>query len=106
MYKLEYLPVARRDMIEIVRYISQELQNPTAADQLAMELIEAGDSIPKFPYANAAFIPIRPLKHEYRKLLVQNYFMFYWVDEVKKLVTVARVVYARRDYERLLEREI
>jgi len=90
-------------MIEIVRYISQELQNPTAADQLAMELIEAGDSIPKFPYANPAFIPIRPLKHEYRKLLVQNYFMFYWVDEVKKLVTVARVVYARRDYERLLE---
>ena len=90
MYKLEYLPVARRDMIEIVRYISQELQNPTAADQLAMELIEAGDSIPKFPYANPAFIPIRPLKHEYRKLLVQNYFMFYWVDEVKKLVTVAR----------------
>lgn len=102
MYKLEYLPVARRDMIEIVRYISKELQNPTAADQLAMELIEAGDSIPKFPYANPAFIPIRPLKHEYRKLLVQNYFMFYWVDEVKKLVTVARVVYARRDYERLL----
>ena len=103
MYKLVYLPVARRDMIEIVRYISQELQNPTAADQLAMELIEAGDSIPKFPYANPAFIPIRPLKHEYRKLLVQNYFMFYWVDEVKKLVTVARVVYARRDYKRLLE---
>ena len=103
MYKLEYLPVARRDMIEIVRYISQELQNPTAADQLAMELIEAGDSIPKFPYANPAFIPIRPLKHEYRKLLVQNYFMFYWVDEVNKLVTVARVVYARRDYKRLLE---
>ena len=103
MYKLEYLPVARRDMIEIVRYISQELQNPTAADQLAMELIEAGDSIPKFPYANPAFIPIRPLKHEYRKLLVQNYFMFYWVDEVKKLVRVARVVYARRDYKRLLE---
>ena len=103
MYKLESLPVARRDMIEIVRYISQELQNPTAADQLAMELIEAGDSIPKFPYANPAFIPIRPLKHEYRKLLVQNYFMFYWVDEVKKLVTVARVVYARRDYKRLLE---
>ena len=103
MYKLEYLPVARRDMIEIVRYISQELQNPTAADKLAMELIEAGDSIPKFPYANPAFIPIRPLKHEYRKLLVQNYFMFYWVDEVMKLVTVARVVYARRDYKRLLE---
>ena len=29
--------------------------------------------------------------------------MFYWVDEGKKLVTVARVVYAKRELERLLE---
>lgn len=103
MYRLEYLPVARQDMIEIVRYISKELQNPVAADQLATELIEAGDSIPGFPYANPAYMPIRPLKHEYRKLLVQNYIMFYWVDEGKRLITVARVVYAKRDYEHLLE---
>ena len=103
MYKLEYLPAARQDMIEIVRYVSQELQNPTAADQLAVELIEAGDGIPGFPYANPSYTPIRPLKHEYRKLLVQNYFMFYWVVEAEQLVTVARVVYAKRDHERLLE---
>ena len=103
MYKIEYLPVARQDMIEIVQYISQELQNPTAADQLATELVEAGDGIPRFPYANPAYTPIRSLKHEYRKVLVQNYFMFYWVDEAEQLVTVARVVYAKRDYERLLE---
>ena len=29
--------------------------------------------------------------------------MFYWVDEEKKLVTVARVVYAKRDVAKLLE---
>lgn len=103
MYNLEYLPVARQDMVEIVRYISIDLKNPEAADRLAAELIEAGDSIPAFPYANPAYTPIRPLKHEYRKLLVRNYFMLYWVDEEKKLITVARVVYARRDFEHLME---
>lgn len=103
MYNLEYLPVARQDMIEIVRYIGVELANPVAADRLATELIEAGESIPKFPYANPAYTPIRQLKHEYRKLLVQNYFIFYWVDEEKKLVTIARVIYAKRDYNLLLE---
>lgn len=102
MYNLEYLPVARQDMIEIARYISIELGNPIAADKLATELIEAGDDIPKFPYMNPAYTPIRPLKHEYRKLLVQNYFMFYWVDEDKKLITVARVIYARSDFERVV----
>lgn len=100
---MEYLPVARQDMIDIARYISRELNNPVAADRLAVELIEAGDSIPVFPYANPAYIPIRPLKHEYRKLLVENYLMLYWVDEEKKLVTVARVIYAKRDYDLLLE---
>ena len=92
MYKLEYLPVARKDMIEIVRYISRELQNPDAAE-----------SVLTFPYAAPAYQPIRSLKHEYRKILVQNYLMFYWVDEEERLVTVARVVYAKRDYGRLLE---
>lgn len=103
MYRLEYLPSARQDMIGIVQYVSRELGNPAAAEKLALELIQAGDSIPRLPYANPAYIPIRPLQHEYRKLLVRNYAMFYWVDEGKRLVTVARVAYARRSFERILE---
>ena len=89
-------------MVDAVRYISEALHNPTAAERLAVELIEAGDSIPAFPYANPVHMPIRPLKREYRKLRVRNYLMFYWVDEERKLVTVARVIYARRNYEGLL----
>ena len=103
MYSLVYLPAARQDMVDIARYISKSLHNPAAAARLAVELIEAGNSIPAFPYANPAYIPIRPLKHEYRKLPVHNYLMFYWVDEEKKLVTIARVIYAKRDYALLLE---
>lgn len=103
MYKLEYLPSARKDMFDIVRYISRELQNADAADRLAGELVNAAESILEFPYATPAYRTIRPLKHEYRKILVQNFLMFYWVDEEKKLVTVARVVYAKRDYRKLLE---
>jgi plasmid stabilization system protein ParE len=90
-------------MIGIVRYISKELQNPSAAEHLAVELTEAGDGILPFPYANPPYIPIRPLKHEYRKRIIQNYMMLYWVDEETKTVTVARVVYAKSNYDLLLE---
>ncbi len=103
MYELEYLPAAQRDMVEAVRYISEELRNTVAANQLAAELIKAGDSILDFPYANPVYTPARPLKYEYRKILIRNYLMFYRVDEGKRLVSVARVVYARRNYESLLE---
>ena len=90
-------------LIEIVRYISEELKNPIAADRLAVELVGAAESVLTFPYALPVYQPIRSLKHEYRKILVRNFLIFYWVDEEKKLVTVARVVYAKRDIGRLLE---
>lgn len=61
------------------------------------------ESILTFPYAAPAYQPIRSLKHEYRKISVQKFLVFYGIDEEKKLVTVARVVYAKRDYGRLLE---
>lgn len=103
MYKLAFLPAAQNDMIEIVRYISKDLKNPAAAERLAVELIGAAESVLDFPYAAPVYQPIRPLKREYRKILVQNYLMFYWVDEEKKLVTVARVMYARRNIDKLLK---
>ena len=103
MYKLEYLPAAKQAMIEIITYISKELKSPTVANRLAEELITAGNRIADFSYANPAYTPIRPLGHEYRKLLVHNDLMFYRVDEEKKLITVVRLIHARRDYETLLK---
>lgn len=98
MYKLEFLPSAQQDMLEIVRYISFELKNPNAADLLTIDFFNAAESVLTFPYANRVYQTTQPLNHEYRKIIVKNYLMFYWVDENKQLVTIARVVYAKRDY--------
>ena len=102
MYKLEYLPLARQDMLDISQYIGRELCNPEAAWKLAEEMVEAAERLRDFPYSNAVYVPIRQLRYEYRKLLVKNYIMFYRVDEAARKITIARVVYARRDYEKLL----
>ena len=102
MYQVDFLPLARQDMMEIARYISHELRNPAAANKLAHEMIEAADRLIDFPYINAVHSAVKPLKHEYRKQIVRNYTMFYRVDEKEKSVTIARVIYARRDYEKLL----
>lgn len=90
-------------MVDIVSYISKELSNPMAADRIAVALIEAGEGLSDFPYANPIYIPIRPLKREYRRLIVGSYILFYWVDEERKEVTIARVIYATRDHERFLK---
>jgi len=101
MYRLEYLPRAMQDMTEIVRYISHELSNAAAAEKLAVELIGAGDKLLDFPHKNRVYQTVKPLKQEYRGQMVQNYIMFYYVDEDQKLITIARVIYARRDYGKL-----
>ena len=49
MYSLEYLPSAKKDMVEIAAYISRKLKNPIAADKIALKLIEAGEELRRFP---------------------------------------------------------
>lgn len=102
MYTIEYLPIARRDMVDIAKYIGVKLSNLEAAERLADKMIEAAEKLTDMPYKCPVYIPVKPLRHEYRKLIVQSYIMFYWVDEDKKFVTIARVVYSGRDYENLL----
>lgn len=101
MYKLEYLPSAVKDMTEIVRYIIYELNNPTAADNLAVEFIKSADRLKNFPYSNQVYTPIRSLKNEYRKCIVNNYIMFYSVNESQKTVIIYRVIYGKRDYDNI-----
>jgi len=102
MYKLEYLPIAKQDIVEIAKYISKELCNPSAAEKLVMEMIAAAEGLVEFPYSKAIHITPKPLKREYRRLVVKSYAMFYWVNEMEKSIVVARVVYARRDFDNLL----
>ncbi len=102
IYELEYLPLARKDMVDIVQYISQELCNPDAAYKLAEDFIQAAEDMRTFPYGTPVRTSIRPLKQECRKIIVKNYMMFYWVEESTKTVIVARVLYCKRDHKKLL----
>lgn len=102
MYQLAYLPIARQDLLEIARYIKNVLSNRDAAVRVTEEIILAAEQLREFPYTCPMYYPQHPLKHDYRKLLVKNYLLFYWVDEATKTITVARLLYAKRDYEKLL----
>lgn len=103
MYKVEYLPIAMNDMIEIARYIGVKLANSGAAERIADLMVAEAEKLSDAPHRFKVYTPIKPLKREYRKLLVENYIMFYWIDELQKTVTIARIIYSGRDYEKLLD---
>lgn len=97
MYKIEYLPIARRDITNILTYISNQLNAPKAA----MELLDEFDTkiavLREFPYSHGIYRTIKPLKKEYRMLAVKRYAIFYIVKEQKQVVEIQRVMYAKSD---------
>ena len=108
MYKIEYLPSALRDLTEIADYIGVKLSNPEAADQLSETIVSSIDKLAEMPYRYPVYyplaaFPIKPLKMEYRKMVVKNYLVFYWVNEEKQRVTIARVIYGGRNIDNILE---
>jgi len=102
MYDLMYHAKAKKDMDSIAKYITDDLSNPKAANNLIIEMVNSANNLKGFPYINPVYIPYHPLKHEYRRLIVKNYIMFYYINEVKKLITIARVLYSGMDYNRFL----
>ena len=102
MYNLEFLPTARQDMSDIAKYINKVLCNPIAAMNTVRRMVDAAEDLQTHPYSCPVYYPPRELPHEYRKLIVGNYIMFYRVNEYDKLITVVRVIYAKRDYGALL----
>ena len=103
MYDIRYLPLVKQDMVNIVSYISHELLNPQAANDLADAFIEGIDKLAEFPYIHPMYYPPKPLIYEYRKRVVKNYIVFYRVDEDKKEIVISRVIYQRRNYNGLLK---
>lgn len=100
MYKLKYLPLAQKDLRDIINYIADNLKAPKAA----MDLLDAFDKsmlrLQQFPYSCKVYQPIEPLEAEYRMLSVKNYLIFYTVTE--DVVEVQRIFYAKMDIENLI----
>lgn len=99
MYRIEILQSASDNIDDIGRYIAAKLKNKTAAERLTDKIYSAIETLAAFPYAHPVHQAPQneePLKHEYRKILVDNYFVFYHVDEAQSLVIVTAVIYARR----------
>jgi len=94
---------AEADIDEAFDYIANELVNPDTASAFADELEEKLEEICKTPKAG------RPVHNPYlkrddiRRVLVKNYIAYYLINEEAAKIVVLRVVYNRRDQDKLLK---
>lgn len=101
-YLLNIYPRAQADLEDIFRYISEELSNPTAAGSLIGDMEHSLNLVcrnPQMcPLVSSALIKDKTL----RKLVVNNYIIFYRAIEKRKEIQVVRVLYGMMDYEEIL----
>lgn len=102
MYKIEYLQTAKRDLEEIGFYISVVLKNPTAAIKTTSKIVETIENLKDNPYICATYRTRKKLKHEIRYIVCGSYLSFFWVTESCKTITVAAVLYGKRNILEIL----
>ena len=99
-YELRYLPLFRNDLQEILTYISFQLYNPTAAENL-LDAVER--AILERTSCAEAFEPYQGKKirvHPYYRIYVGNYTIYYIVDA--GVMEVHRILYNKRNANDLL----
>ena len=102
MYKVEILPIAKKDIDNIIYYISHNLKNVTASKKLRDLFISSLDNILEFPYGCSIYKTLGILKNEYRCYIVKNYIMFYVIDEDKKIITIVRILNRKMNFNNIL----
>jgi len=95
-YKVVFLPEAMSDADEIRQYLSQYYSNTVRKflDLLRKRIGTLRDN----PHLAQAY-PDRP---SYRRLVVENYLVFYKVNEVTGIIEIHRILHGSRDISRYL----
>ena len=93
MYKVVYLPTAKRQLENAVMYIAVDLCAPDAAAALADEVDASVQKLKEMPYRFPIYHAVYAMKHEIRFFPVKNYHVFYVVNEESKTVEIWRILH-------------
>ncbi len=101
-YKIVVEETAENDLIGILNYISDTLHEPNTAVRLYGSIKKEILSLNKMPnrYAVVNEEPYRSMG--VRRIPIENYTVFYIVDEKQNTVHIFRILYNRREWKYLL----
>ncbi len=101
-YDLKFTLKASEDLEEIYIYISEKLSADTAAGNLLNKIEGSIMRLTDFPYSCSCVLDESLKSKGYRKLIIDNYIVFYLVNETEKQVIIMRILYGAQNYQGLL----
>ncbi len=101
-YSIVITQPAEDDLQGIADYIAKELREPSIAQHVVATNGEAIIALEQMPLRNALVSDEKLAIQSIRKLMVDNYIVFYVVSVENKTVTIVRILYGKRDWINLL----
>jgi len=100
MNNLHLSEEAQNDLVEIKAYIEEELLNPSAALATVSRITKSLRILETYAQAGAPLSSVTDIESDYRFIVSGNYMSFYRAYGTE--VFIDRILYARRDYMRIL----
>lgn len=100
MNNLHLSEEAQNDLLEIKAYIEEDLLNPSAALATVSRITKSLRILQNHAQAGALLSSIADIESDYRFIVSGNYISFY--SAYGREVYIDRILYARRDYMRIL----
>ena len=100
MVDIQFSPAAFRDLQEIRDYITDDLANPSAANNTISGILDKIKVLSDFPEIGSPLSAIVNVETNYRFLVCGSYMAFYRVDA--GAVYIVRILYGRRNYMEIL----
>ncbi len=101
-WEIEFTDQAKRDLRDIIDYITFELREPQIAVNTARQITNEILSLNQMPMRYRLYDEEPWQSRGLRYFSVKNYLIFYYPDEKSNTVFVVRVIYGGRDISRQL----
>mgnify|MGYP000906525987 FL=1 len=100
-FKLTFLPLFEEDLLEVTAYITNTLQNPSAAHRLVDDIELAIVKRLEMPLSFSPYHSSKIRNHPYYRINVRNFSIFYVV--IDNTMEVRRILYSKRNIDELIK---
>lgn len=100
MNQLHFSPSAQQDLLEIKRYIEEDLRNPTAAESAVQHILQSLHVLNQYAQAGTPLATLTAVNTDYRFITSGNYMSFYRIRQTD--IYIDRILYSHRNYLRIL----
>ncbi|MBQ4515007.1 MAG: type II toxin-antitoxin system RelE/ParE family toxin [Anaerolineaceae bacterium] len=102
IYTYQIIADAENDIDEIVKHISVVLSNPEAAEKFLADLEQKLEQLCEMPKMGKIVENEFNKRKDFRRVIINNYDLYYFINDEDRIINVLRVVSARRDQHLIL----